>query len=172
MTSTQNAHAGDLPLEILQALSQKDPILSTDAFPSLKSTDVKSALDRLNSRSMITYDTNDREVPVLEPEGEQIAESGSHEARVFHALQKAMEGLTVSELEAAVGDKNVVKVGQGKAFKSKWITKGMEGRLVAAVSSNSNILRGCKLIVTDWFDTRHDSRATQSHTEDTSISRS
>ncbi|EHL03361.1 putative Phenylalanyl-tRNA synthetase alpha chain [Glarea lozoyensis 74030] len=43
-----------------------------------------------------------------------------------------MDGLTVSELEAAVGDKNVVKVGQGKAFKSKWIAKGKEGRLIAS----------------------------------------
>jgi phenylalanyl-tRNA synthetase alpha chain len=135
MANTNNSHQGDLPSEILQALSQKDPILSSEAFPSQKSTDVKSALDRLASRSMITYDTNDREAPVLELEGEQIAENGSHEARVFHALQKAMEGLTVSELEAAVGDKNVVKVGQGKAFKSKWIAKGKEGRLVASVSS-------------------------------------
>jgi len=135
MATTQNGHQGHLPSEILQALSQKDPILSTEAFSGLKSTDVKSALDRLHSRSMISYDTNDREVPVLEPEGEQIAESGSHEARVFHALQKAMEGLTVSELEAAVGDKNVVKVGQGKAFKSKWIAKGEEGRLVASMDS-------------------------------------
>lgn len=138
MASIHNSRQGDLPSEILHALSQKDPILSSEAFSKQKSTDVKSALDRLASRSMITYDTNDREVPVLELEGEQIAESGSHEARVFHALQKAMEGLTVSELEAAVGDKNVVKVGQGKAFKSKWIAKGKEGRLVALVSSKSD----------------------------------
>jgi phenylalanyl-tRNA synthetase alpha chain len=140
MASTQNCLPGDLPSEILKTLSQKDPILSSEAFPKQKSTDVKSALDRLASRSMITYDTNDREVPVLEPEGDQIAESGSHEARVFKALQEAMEGLTIPELEKAVGDKNVVKVGQGKAFKSKWIAKGKGGRLVASVSSKPDKL--------------------------------
>ena len=140
MASAHSSHQGDLPSKILEALSQKDPILSSEAFSNQKSTDVKSALDRLASRSMIIYDTNDREVPVLELEGEQIAESGSHEARVFHAVQRAMEGLTVSELEAAVGDKNVVKVGQGKAFKSKWIAKGKEGRLVVSVSSKSKYL--------------------------------
>ena len=70
----------------------------------------------------------------LENEGQEIAANGSHEARVFEALRQAMNGLTVAELEATVGDKNVAKVGQGKAFKSKWIAKGKDGRLVASVS--------------------------------------
>jgi phenylalanyl-tRNA synthetase alpha chain len=134
MASTQNGQTGDLPTEILQALSQKSPILSTETFPSIKSTDLKGALDRLGSRSMITYETIDREEAVLEPEALEIAANGSHEARVWEELQGKMEGLTIAELEAAVGDKNVVKVGQGKAFKSKWITKGNGGRLVALVS--------------------------------------
>lgn len=134
MASTQNDYQGDLPSEILRVLSEKDPILSSEAFPSIKSSDVKSALDRLGSRSMITYDTIDREEAILEPEALEIAANGSHEARVFEALRQAMDGLTVAELEAAVGDKNVAKVGQGKAFKSKWISKGKDGRLVASVS--------------------------------------
>jgi hypothetical protein len=133
MASTQNSQ-GDLTSEILQALSQHDGILSSEAFPSQKSADVKSALDRLGSRSMINYETIDREEAVLEPEAEEIAANGSHEARVFEALRQAVDGLTVSELEAAVGDRNVVKVGQGKAFKSKWIKKGDGGKLVASVS--------------------------------------
>jgi phenylalanyl-tRNA synthetase alpha chain len=86
---------------------------------------------------MVTYDTIDREEPVLEPEGRDITANGSHEARVFEALQKAMEGLTMAELEKAVGDKNIVKVGQMRAFKSKWIAKGKDGRFVAAASSHS-----------------------------------
>ena len=129
-----NIQSGDLPSEILQLLSKEDHILSSDAFPDNKSADVKSALDRLGSRSMITYETIDREEAILEPEAEGIAENGSHEARVFEALKQAVDGLTIAELDATVGDKNVVKVGQGKAFKSKWIAKGKEGRLVASVS--------------------------------------
>lgn len=139
MANTQTGPQADLPIEILQALSQNSPILSSEAFPSYKSTEVKGALDRLASRSMVTYDTIEREEPLLEPEAVGIAANGSHEARVFEALRKALEGLTVSELEAAVGDKNVVKVGQGKAFKSKWIAKGKEGRLVASVSRTSAV---------------------------------
>ena len=134
MASGQNGPPGDLTSEILQALSKIDPILSSEAFPSQKSADVKSALDRLGSRSMIAYETIDREEAILEPEAVEIEANGSHEARVFGALRNSIAGLTVSELEAAVGDRNVAKVGQGKAFKSKWIAKGKEGRLVASVS--------------------------------------
>jgi phenylalanyl-tRNA synthetase alpha chain len=134
MASLQSDQQGDLVPKILQLLSENDSILSSEAFPSLKSIDVKSALDRLGSRSMITYDTIEREEAILEAEGQEIAANGSHEARVFEALRQAMNGLTVAELEATVGDKNVAKVGQGKAFKSKWIAKGKDGRLVASVS--------------------------------------
>jgi len=44
-----------------------------------------------------------------------------------------MEGLTVQELEKAIGDKNVTKLGQGKAFREKWISKSKDGKLVATV---------------------------------------
>lgn len=133
MPSPGNGSSTDLAVEVLQALSKNDPILSAEAFPSHKSTDVKGALDRLASRSMVAYETLDREEVILEPEGQEIATSGSHEARVFEALRSAVDGLSIAELEKAIGDKNVVKVGQGKAFKSKWIAKGKEGRLVAVV---------------------------------------
>lgn len=133
MASAQDGQHGDLTSKILYALDHKEPLLSVEAFPSAKSTDIKSALDRLGSRSMVAYETIDREEPVLEAEGQDITTNGSHEARVFEALQKAMEGLTMAELEKAVGDKKTVKVGQMRAFKSKWIAKGKEGRFVAAV---------------------------------------
>lgn len=162
---------GDLTTEILQGLSKNDGLLSSDIFPSQKSTDVKSSLDRLASRSMITYETIDREEAALEPEAQEIAANGSHEARVFEALRKAVEGLTVSELEAAVGDKNVAKVGQGKAFKSKWIAKGKEGRLVASVRLESLISIGVLLIVADGVDTRYYSGTTADHTKNTYSSR-
>jgi hypothetical protein len=117
---------------------------------------------------MITYETIDREEAVLEPEAQEIAANGSHEARVFEALRKAVDGLTVSELEAAVGDKNVVKVGQGKAFKSKWIGKGKEGRLVASVSSKIKIkLSGAKQMIADGLDRGYHSRATADYTKNT-----
>jgi hypothetical protein len=164
MASLQSESQGDLASQILHLLSKNDQILTSDAFPSLKSVDIKSALDRLGSRSMITYDTIDREEVLLEDEGLEIAANGSHEARVFEALRQAMDGLTVAELEASVGDKNIAKVGQGKAFKSKWIAKGKDGRLVASVSYKVRD-QTHRLMNTDGFDKRHHARRTPGHPE-------
>lgn len=90
---------GDLASDILAALSESEgPISSVDAFPRAQFVELKAALDRLSSRSMVTYSQIDQELPILEPEGELIAERGSHEARVFEALQHATEGLTIADL--------------------------------------------------------------------------
>jgi phenylalanyl-tRNA synthetase alpha chain len=137
MATSTTAPAGDLTTQVLQALNAQSPLLTSEAFPGVSSQDVKAALDRLGSRSMITYETIDREEAILEPEAEQIVANGSHEARVFEALRQAVEGLTIQELEKAIGDKNVAKVGQGKAFKEKWISKGQDGKLVASVRFGS-----------------------------------
>ena len=142
MTTSNSAPDGDLAIQTLHKLAAQSPILSSEAFPAISFQDVKSALDRLASRSMITYETIEREEPVLEPEAEQIAAHGSHEARVFEAVRKAMEGLTIQELEQAIGDKTVTKVGQGKAFKEKWISKGKDGKLVATVRPICSSLLG------------------------------
>ena len=128
MDHPTTAPPGDLISQILHTLDKSEPVVSTEAFPAATFAEVKAALDRLASREMVRYDTIERQEALLEPEGEEIAANGSHEARVFEAVQKAMEGLSVQELEKAIGDKNVVKIGQGKAFKEKWISKakGME----------------------------------------------
>lgn len=134
MTTSSSAPSGDLAIQILQALDSQSPLLSVEAFPTVAFQEIKAALDRLASRSMITYETIDREEAILEPEAQQIAEHGSHEARVFEALRSAVEGLTIQELEKTIGDKTVTKAGQGKAFKEKWIAKSKDGKLVATVS--------------------------------------
>ncbi|KAI0379687.1 tRNA synthetases class II core domain (F)-domain-containing protein [Hypomontagnella monticulosa] len=134
-SSTVSPSSGDLATHILESLDKSSPLLSAEAFPTSSFVEVKAALDRLASRDMITYDTIEREEAILEPEGEQIAENGSHEARVFEALRSAVEGLTVQDLEKAIGDKNVVKIGQGKAFKERWISKTKDGKFKAAVDS-------------------------------------
>lgn len=85
--------------QILDVLSRSDgPVLSADAFPSVPSTTVKSALDRLKSRDMVAYKDIVREEAVLTPEAEGIAANGSHEARVFEAVQKAVGGLKIADL--------------------------------------------------------------------------
>lgn len=117
------AMASDLTTPILDALSASDaPILSNEAFPSTPSANVKSALDRLGSREMIQYQTKDKEVIALTPEGQEIVANGSHEAKVFNAVVKALEGLKITDLPGIVGKDNA-KVGQGNAFKRGWIKK-------------------------------------------------
>ena len=89
----------DLTNEVLNALSQTDePLLSTDAFPSTPSSDIKSALDRLKSREMVVYETIDKDEAILTPEAEDIAANGSHEAKVFEAVLQAVEGMKIADL--------------------------------------------------------------------------
>lgn len=91
--------ATDLTAQVLDALSQtEDPILSTNAFTNIPSTEIKSALDRLNSREMVAYLTLDKEEAILTPEAEGVAANGSPEAKVFEAVRAAAEGLKISEL--------------------------------------------------------------------------
>jgi phenylalanyl-tRNA synthetase alpha chain len=134
-SSSSPAPPADLASAILHALAETSPLSTTDAFPSASFADLKAALDRLAPRNMITYSTIDREEVLLEPEGAQIVAHGSHEVRVFEALRAAVAGLSVQELEAQIGDKTVVRAGQGNAFKAKWIAKGADGRFVAKVDS-------------------------------------
>ncbi|KAA6415540.1 MAG: phenylalanyl-tRNA synthetase alpha chain [Lasallia pustulata] len=115
--------ASDLTSQVLDALSESnDPVLTANAFPSVPSTTVKSALDRLGSREMISYNTIDREEAVLTDEANGIVADGSHEAKVFEAVRIAVEGLKITDLPGLIGRESA-KVGQGKAFKEGWIKK-------------------------------------------------
>ena len=89
----------DLTSELLDLLSSSDePILTSNAFPTIPFNSIKSALDRLGSREMIIYKTIDREEAVLTDEAEDVVAHGSHEAKVFEAVRKAVEGLKIGDL--------------------------------------------------------------------------
>lgn len=77
---------------------------------------------------MISYTTHETVSHVLTPEGAQIAVQGSHEARVWQALPHKGEGssMTPKQLEERVGSETA-KIGQGRAFKNKWIGKESDG---------------------------------------------
>ncbi|AEO69148.1 620e2ef7-57d2-4155-8962-693fd4a80cde [Thermothielavioides terrestris] len=140
MAPSSSNPAGDLTSEILLALSKEDPISSTEAFPDVPFESLKAALDRLASRSMVAYEQAEREEAFLEPEAEVIVSHGSHEARVFEAVRQALDGLSIQDLESQIGDKMVAKLGQGKAFKEKWIKKD-GAKLVALVDSINDVTR-------------------------------
>lgn len=125
----------DLSTQVLEAVASAAslPLLSSEAFPTVDSLHVKSALDSLASRDMITYVTIDKEEAELTDEAAGIVKDGSHEAKVYEAVCKSLGGLKISELAKAVGASSA-KVGQGKAFKEGWIRKDGD-KLVKAVST-------------------------------------
>ncbi|KAJ9113233.1 hypothetical protein QFC22_006072 [Naganishia vaughanmartiniae] len=102
---------------------------------------LKGVLDSLASRDMITYEIHTTFDHTLSPEGLQIAAKGSHEALVWAALPLKGQGepMGIPELKEVVGDETT-KVGQGKAFKNKWITKEGSG-FVKAVESIQDTTR-------------------------------
>ncbi|KAG7290689.1 hypothetical protein NEMBOFW57_000692 [Staphylotrichum longicolle] len=140
MAPASSNPTGDLTTVVLQALSKSDPISSTETFADVPFESLKAALDRLASRSMVTYEQVEREEAFLEPEAEIIVSHGSHEARVFEAVRQALDGLSIQDLESKIGDKTVTKLGQGKAFKEKWIKKD-GAKLVALVESINDVTR-------------------------------
>ncbi len=68
MAPTSADPAGDLALQVLQALANTDQILSTEAFPSVPFETLKASLDRLSSRSMVVYEQIERQEAILEAE--------------------------------------------------------------------------------------------------------
>lgn len=115
--------ASDLVQQVLDILSTADkPVLSAEAFPTISSQNVKSALDSLASRDMVTYETLEKEVILLSKEAEDVVANGSPEAKVFEAVRAALEGLKIADLPGIVG-KDAAKVGSGNAFKKGWVKK-------------------------------------------------
>ncbi|KAL4076104.1 tRNA synthetases class II core domain (F)-domain-containing protein [Scleroderma citrinum] len=98
---------------------QTDPAESHEAQIT-----ILGALNSLQSREMISYETHETSSHVLTPEGAQIVLEGSHEARVWGALPAKGEGEPVGaqDLKKKIGEE-AAKVGQGRAFKNGWITK-------------------------------------------------
>lgn len=109
----------DLTLDILAHLEHNDPFASDVAYPQVPQAQIKAALDRLGSRSMIEYDTNDTEHVVLTSEGQQIVDEGSHEYKVWAAVKQAGR---LAPKDPALSTPSA-KVGSGSAIKQGWIKK-------------------------------------------------
>lgn len=79
----------NLTQEVLDLLDTKETLQSNEDFPAVPQRDIKAALDRLASRSMVEYKTLDKEQVILTPESEGIVASGSHEFKVWKAVKEA-----------------------------------------------------------------------------------
>lgn len=125
--------ASSLPLDKLQLLilEQLDaaPIADTRELKLQDGTNaggshsehmaVKAALDSLAGKEMVAFEQRANEILTLSAEGESMAEKGSHEFRVWQALDAEK---TAPQLQAELGN-DVAQVGQLNAFKKKWIKR-------------------------------------------------
>jgi phenylalanyl-tRNA synthetase alpha chain len=75
--------------DVLDLLDQKEPLHTSEDFPSIPQAEIKAALDRLASRSMVEYKANDLEEVILSKEAEAIVAEGSHEYKVWKAVKDA-----------------------------------------------------------------------------------
>ena len=119
----------DLTRDILSTLDTQPEIDTSKELGDISQAEIKAALDRLASRGMVQYETNDTEQVVLTEEGQQICDEGSHEWKVWEAV-KSKGRISIKDLEKTVGPS--AKVGQGNAFKLKWIKKEGDGLVPVA----------------------------------------
>jgi phenylalanyl-tRNA synthetase alpha chain len=88
LQATASSGKPDLTQQVLDLL-QNNPTFATDTeLPQIAQAEIKAALDRLGSRNMISYETKEQEQVILSAEGEQIANEGSHEFKVWEAVKQ------------------------------------------------------------------------------------
>lgn len=91
----------DLTQEVLDLLDTKQSVATESDLPDVAQAEIKAALDRLASRNMVVYETNDQEQVILSKEGEQIANEGSHEFKVWEAVKRRGQ-VTIKELQVSI----------------------------------------------------------------------
>jgi hypothetical protein len=79
----------NLTQDILDLLDTKDTLQSNEDFPTIPQAEIKAALDRLASRSMVEYKSTNTDKVTLTEESQGIVENGSHEFRVWQAIKEA-----------------------------------------------------------------------------------
>ncbi|KAF1816699.1 hypothetical protein P152DRAFT_454921 [Eremomyces bilateralis CBS 781.70] len=116
--------------EVLDVLDKKSSFETGAEFPDVPQVEIKAALDRLGSRDMVQYDTNDTELVFLTDEARTICAEGSPEFKVWEAVRRKGK-ITIKDLPSEVGAESA-KVGQGNAFRNKWIKKDGEYLVLVA----------------------------------------
>jgi len=56
----------------------------------------------INQKKMITYKQIENEKWNVTAEGNEIVETGSHEAKVFNAIPEGEEGITIADLTVGI----------------------------------------------------------------------
>lgn len=102
---------------------------------------------------MITYEVKEEIRLSLTAEAREIVEKGSPEAKVWAALPAdSGTGKAVEELRTTLGAE-VLKIGQGQAFKKKWVKKLPDGTFARDPSSIDKIVDTSRLDLEDTLKT-------------------
>ena len=125
----------DLHLQILKLVDDNNGVIeNTLKSPELSKIDVSTLQANLTSlwaKEMIVFSKIETDRWVLTKEAEQYLKAGATpEVQVVDEVLKALEGLTISQLKEKLGPMGAV--GQGKAFKNKWLSKDGD-KLIAQV---------------------------------------
>lgn len=91
----------NLTQDILDLLDTKDTLQTNEDFPTIPQAEIKAALDRLASRSMVEYKSSNSDKVTLTPESEAIVEQGSHEFKVWKAIKEAGK-VSIKELPVRI----------------------------------------------------------------------
>jgi phenylalanyl-tRNA synthetase alpha chain len=87
----------NLTQDVLDLLDTKDTLQTDEDFPTISQAEIKAALDRLASRSMVEYTSKNTDKVALTAESEDIVKNGSHEIRVWKAIKEA-EKVSIKDL--------------------------------------------------------------------------
>lgn len=111
---------------ILTYLSSSESACIEDTYtwsetsePKLDHNDVVGGVKSLLVDAYLISEELTTSFYTLTKEAEETLSKGSQEMRVFLALSSKEGGMTMPELQAAVG-KDVCKVGMGNCMKNKW----------------------------------------------------
>jgi phenylalanyl-tRNA synthetase alpha chain len=86
---------------------------------------VVGAMNSLAAREMITLTLLETQQWHLSPEGDDLLQHGSHEAKTFHSVPSSTGGIKQQELLASIPS---ASIGLGKALKAGWLA--LEGGVV------------------------------------------
>lgn len=121
---------GSIQQIILETLDKNNDIPNTSVLTEFNQADVLGVLKSLESREIVQFEPIISESYILTSEGDSIIQHGSHEVRVFNAVESS--GSPLSDIQSKLGE--VAKFGLAVGFKNKWISKSKDGNITRLVN--------------------------------------
>ena len=127
----------DLEGLVLSTLAADGVIADTIEFANDNSIDHQELVGTVKSLLVDAY-VHDEQISKtiwsLTAEGEQVVAKGSPEYQVYAAVPSDADGISMTQLQAALGD--IVKIGLGPCMKNKWLKK--QGESVVKIADSAS----------------------------------